>query len=138
MGDSSRSVVYKPPYFFVNQMSKTSLTLKQGDILKGNNKEKLIGYIKRLNTELGFIISTNYKSNERISTISGQMIPHLNSLEYGLHIGNTVNDANITRFIQWVKTNRPKDRPLEWNDLLIGLNPIKPCMMILRKRSVWT
>lgn len=97
--------------FACTQMSRTSLKLKQGDVMRGNNKERLGNYIDLINQELGTDLPNFDHPSNKISVVAGPLTNFLNEHEYGLREGNDVNEERIRRFINRIKQEQDSTPP---------------------------
>ena len=111
----------RPVIFFCSQMSsKTNIVLKPGNVMNGNTKQKLLGYIEKIQRELKGIGINLYNDKTKNEVIAGELASLLNKYNFGLHEGNDVNINTITKFINRIRQQFPIDRPLPLSLTVIG------------------
>ena len=71
-------------------MSRTSLKLKIGDVMRGNNKTKLGNYIDLINQQLGAQIKNYDHPSNRISVVAGPLANYLNEHDRPLDGGKNL------------------------------------------------
>ncbi len=104
-------------------MSKSTIKLTAGQVMQGNNTQKLLGYCNRLNNELGFNITTTNAQGGLLSdrTYAQYLSNVLNEFNFGLY-ANVVNSNTIERFIQRFQEEHPIDRPLTYSEDLVDMS----------------
>ena len=104
-------------------MSKSSIKLTAGQVMQGNNTQKLLGYCNRLNNELGFnITTTNAQGGLLRDSVYAQYLSNvLNEFNFGLQ-ANVVNSNTINRFIERFQEEHPIERDLTYSEDLVDIS----------------